>query len=712
MAASGFEPGMVVAGYRLERLLGHGGMGVVYEATQISLDRTVALKIVAPSLTADVTFRTRFQREGMIQARLEHPNIVTVFEAGEVDGTLFLAMHLVRGASLKDMIIARELDPGRSLRLLAPVADALDSAHEAGLIHRDVKPHNILVGARDHPYLADFGLTKGVDATGLTRTGQFVGSLDYISPEQISGEPATPASDIYALGAVLFECMAGVVPYPRESDAAVLYAHVAEQPPRVTEHRPSLPAALDAVVAHAMAKEPSQRHASAVELLEEAQRAFSGPTRDAMQVPAPAETLAELGIRPPEGEVDTVRSATQDPEDLARRVGPTRAPAGGIAASEPSEIAPRVAATELAASAPPAGSTAAALPAPATAVAHAPAAPTKVAEGSAATRARGLRRTIARGRGPAPAMAARRRMGALVALVALGVAGGAFALGHSGGGGRSSAGGARSATAGAVKLEVPLAWRQATSPPSLSGLSFSDELAYEQPSSGGVLVAGVLPGAEGERLLPSSFLERLHTLPTTNDTVRLGNGLAYRYRDLAVSNLAGRVTLLVASSSEGVIAIGCLAPQTGAAAFRASCERVAGSFQLASGNMLPLGPDPAYGRVLADAVARLQAAQATARQLASARTRAGQASLSASLASAYAGTASKLATAKPGPQARPANTQLLAALRGAGDGYREMSNAASGGRAKDYSAARDSTARNLSRIGTQLAALRAIGYGG
>jgi hypothetical protein len=227
-----------------------------------------------------------------------------------------------------------------------------------------------------------------------------------------------------------------------------------------------------------------------------------------------------------------------------------------------------------------------------------------------------------------------------------------------------------------------------------------------------VLVAGVLPGADGERLLPAPFLARLHTPPATDDTVRLGEGLAYRYRDLSVSGLAGPVTLLVAPSSEGVIGIGCLAPTTGAVAFRASCEKVAGSFELASGKFLPLGPDPAYGRVLADAVARLQAAQGTARRLASARTRAGQASLSASLASAYAGAASKLASGRPGPQAAPANAPLLAALRGAANGYGAMSSAAKGGRAKTFSAARDSTARNLTRIDTQLAALRAIGYGG
>src|SRR5580658_6861443 len=160
---------MVIAGYRLNRLLGEGGMGVVYEATQLSLDRTVALKLVAPGLSADVEFRARFRREGLIQARVEHPNIVTVYEAGEYEGTLFLAMRLVRGPSLKEMIAAGELDAWRTLRILRAVAYALDNAHEAGLIHRDVKPHNSLVGSGDHPYLADFGITKLLDATAITR---------------------------------------------------------------------------------------------------------------------------------------------------------------------------------------------------------------------------------------------------------------------------------------------------------------------------------------------------------------------------------------------------------------------------------------------------------------------------------------------------------------------------------------------------------------
>src|SRR4051794_21706067 len=193
-------------------------MGGVYEGAQPSLNPTGALKLLATNLGDDPAFRERFRREGLLQAQIDHPNIVTVYEAGESEHGLFIAMRLVRGPNLKDMIVARELDAGRTLRILRPVADALDAAHGAGLIHRDIKPQNVLVGARDHPFLADFGLTKGVGEKSLTRTGQFVGTLDYISPEQIQGERATPQSDIYSLTGVMYECLTGVVPFPKESE--------------------------------------------------------------------------------------------------------------------------------------------------------------------------------------------------------------------------------------------------------------------------------------------------------------------------------------------------------------------------------------------------------------------------------------------------------------------------------------------------------------
>jgi serine/threonine protein kinase len=209
------KPGDHVAGYRIESVLGRGGMGVVYEAMQLSLNRTVALKVLYPHLSQDPVFRARFRREGELQASIDHPHIVTVYEAGEAEEGLFLAMRLVRGSTLKDLIVDEELGGEDAVRLLKPIADALDTAHAAGLTHRDIKPQNILVGERGHAYLADFGLTRSAADRALTKTGQFVGTIDYVSPEQIRGEAAGTASDVYALTAVLYECLSGTVPFPQ-----------------------------------------------------------------------------------------------------------------------------------------------------------------------------------------------------------------------------------------------------------------------------------------------------------------------------------------------------------------------------------------------------------------------------------------------------------------------------------------------------------------
>jgi serine/threonine-protein kinase len=292
--------GAHVEGYEVEGVLGRGGMGIVYEARQLSLGRKVALKILTPTHGMDPSFKERFQREGRIQAAIDHPHIVTVFEAGEWEEALFIAMRLVRGPNLKEMIIARELEAARTLRILTPIADALGAAHQAGLTHRDIKPQNILVGAGDRAFLADFGLTKSTDDSALTRAGEFVGTIDYIAPEQIRGQPTTGAADVYSLGAVLYECLTGAVPFPKHADAAVMYAHLAEPPPLVTEERPELPLELDEIICRAMAKDPRDRYRTASELMQAAEQAFGKRLRAAISPPGAPAGAAAAGIRDPE----------------------------------------------------------------------------------------------------------------------------------------------------------------------------------------------------------------------------------------------------------------------------------------------------------------------------------------------------------------------------------------------------------------------------
>ena len=295
-------------------------MGAVYEATQLSLNRVVALKLLAPNLSDDPGFRARFEREGQVQAALDHEHIVPVYEAGQSEYGLFLAMRLIAGPTLKQLILEGDLDPRRSVRLLAQVAYALDAAHEAGLIHRDIKPQNILIGKGDHAFLADFGLIKAPDEARLTGTGQFIGTIDYVAPEQIQGDPATPASDCYALTGVLYECLTGEVPFPKPSEAATLHAHVMSPPPTVSERRPDLPPALDGVIAQGMAKDPWSRPSLAAELIQSASRALSS---SASSIAAPP---------PPDG-----RGSDADRE---RRVQTTKVPAveatgDGVGASDP-----------------------------------------------------------------------------------------------------------------------------------------------------------------------------------------------------------------------------------------------------------------------------------------------------------------------------------------------------------------------------------------
>jgi YVTN family beta-propeller protein len=283
------QPGTEIAGYRIESLIGRGGMAVVYRAEDMRLGRKVALKLLTPQLADNEQFRQRFIRESQLAASLDHPNIIPIYEAGEADGQLFIAMRYVIGNDLKGLLVAQggPLPADRTLRVMVQIGEALDAAHRAGLVHRDVKPGNILVAAgerphsghSDHVYLTDFGLTKRTSelSAGLTGTGHFLGTVDYVAPEQIQGKPVGPGTDMYALGCVLYECLTGELPFHRDDDAALLWAHLVETPPPVTGVRPEFPVAVNAVVARAMAKDPAQRYGSCEELLHELELALDIP---------------------------------------------------------------------------------------------------------------------------------------------------------------------------------------------------------------------------------------------------------------------------------------------------------------------------------------------------------------------------------------------------------------------------------------------------
>ncbi|MEV7521841.1 serine/threonine-protein kinase [Streptomyces sp. NPDC091371] len=267
--------GKQIAGYLVERLIGRGGMAVVYCAKDLRLDRKVALKLIAPERARDETFRRRFTHESRVAAKIDHPHIVPIFEAGETDGVLYIAMRYVSGLDLRGLL-DREgpLPVATALRIAAQVASALDAAHEHDLVHRDVKPANILVAAgtdSDHPehvYLTDFGLTKkALSLTGFTTAGEFVGTLDYMAPEQITGRPVDGRCDLYSLACVVYESLAGGPPFERDEDVALLWAHQYDQPPPVTERRPDIAPAVDEVLGRALAKIPEDRYGSCLEFV-------------------------------------------------------------------------------------------------------------------------------------------------------------------------------------------------------------------------------------------------------------------------------------------------------------------------------------------------------------------------------------------------------------------------------------------------------------
>ncbi len=339
--------GEVFAGYRVDEAIGRGGMGMVYRATNVALNRIYALKVLAPELVDDERFRERFRREIRIAASLQHPHVVAIHYAGEYDGLLFLAMDYVHGTDLRELITASgALDARRAVDLLTQIASAIDGAHAHGLVHRDVKPANILVTVRDgeeNAYLTDFGVAKRFETVAdMTGTGMLVGTVDYMAPEQITAGRADARTDIYALGCVFFQMLSGRVPYERDNSVAKLFAHVSEPPPALQGEIAEAYPAFGPVLDKALAKNPDDRHQSAGDFARDATSALEG-----MRYLGPSSIVAVGDAKPSPAtladpaQAETVRHAAGEQEPAAQATpAPPTVPAPPVSSTPPTVPAP------------------------------------------------------------------------------------------------------------------------------------------------------------------------------------------------------------------------------------------------------------------------------------------------------------------------------------------------------------------------------------
>ncbi|MEA2151548.1 MAG: serine/threonine kinase PknH [Solirubrobacteraceae bacterium] len=654
------QTGDTLAGYRVEGVAGVGGMGVVYRATQMSLDRPVALKVLSSTLVGNRTFRERFRREGRHAAALDHPNIIPVYEAGESNGLMFIAMRLVDGPSLADLIATDAVTGREALRIVDAIASALDAAHEAGLVHRDIKPQNILLTRTSHAYLADFGITKGTENAGLTHSGDFVGSLNYVAPEQIDGtQEVTGATDIYALTAVLFHCLSGLYPYQRESDAALMHAHLLAPPPTLAEHGITGPPALDDVFRRGMAKAPGDRYTTAAELVD-ACRAALGSVDPAVLDRAPA--FPEAGVQQTAPPAPVAHSTESDQFAWSPAAAPAATPAAVIA---PPVVDPQFAALHDATAAdvkrPPAWDEQ----------------PPPSEDGSPNT-------TLV-------AMA----VAAVLALVGAPLAG--WLLGHD-----DPPPGPATARSGALTLEHSPAWTTAGSP--IAGLDLAQPIALRR-RDGVRLAAGRLaqfgPGFDP---VPPDLRKRFSG-KSRDSTIRLGALTAARHA--VALDTGGRLWLALVPDSKGWVAVACEGP---GADRPTACPAVAASLRIRGATAVGLGPDGNVATQIGAAITDLNSARASATGALRAASVQARAHAANRLAAAHRRTAATLEGLKTRPQERPLVTALARALRAQSPSLRRLALATSRRRRGDYDAAVRAIALQEGRIRSATRRLRSIGY--
>ncbi|HKH96151.1 MAG TPA: serine/threonine-protein kinase [Beijerinckiaceae bacterium] len=719
------ENGVQVHGYRIDRLIGEGGMGVVYEATQLSLDRKVALKLLTAELSADAGFRERFRHEARIQGAMDHPNIVTVHEAGESDYGLFIAMELIRGATLKDLIVGRELDAGRTLRILSQVADALDSAHEFGLIHRDIKPHNILVraGRRDHAFLADFGVTKVRGGTNLTKTGHFVGTVDYMAPEQIRGEPATRETDIYALGTVLYECLSGAVPFPKDSDVAVMYAHLADPPPTITSERPEFPPELDAVISTAMAKNPSERYSSAMRMIEAFEGALGADGQAAVSIPGPVDGPQELGLRE-DGQPDTAASATS-PD--ATRMAPTPAPPTEVSATPPppSEVLEGPPTKQQPTPPPPTPSPDTEISA-APPVRRAPLAASGATVGSATVAAGAVpAATAATAAGAEPVVPAPAADGAraerkefpwvwlLAAALIIALAAGGYFVGHGGGKTSSSSGNGGISVQNAT-VDTPSGWHE-ISAPKIPNLPLRQAVAISPAASNGMVMG--LANLKYPWLLPNGVIGHEVTQAKTSynqrpHIVKIGPLQASRTSGVSFSSSGKPLyTFIYFPQGKSATTMAVCYSKTGSVSHLLDCEKATSGITISGAKLYDLLPSKTYASGLDSALSALSKTKSVPYQtLKSAKTASAQSKAARQIATAYSVVGKDVKKLKPTPYAQPDNQKIYKAMVIAAGAWRTLGSAAAAKSSSRYSAASKKVASAEARLSSAISELKTLGY--